>query len=42
MKLDAIIKNYLELERIPYTDLSEIPMQERDQWILADLTKTRK
>jgi hypothetical protein len=42
MKLDGIIKNYLELERIPYTDLSGIPMQERDQWILSDLSKFKK
>lgn len=42
IKLDLIIKNYLELERIPYTDLSLIPMSERDQWVLNDLTKHRK
>lgn len=42
MKLDGIIKNYLELERIPYTDLSSIPMEERDKWVLEDLTKTGK
>jgi hypothetical protein len=42
VKLDGIIKNYLELERIPYTDLSGIPMQERDQWILSDLSKFKK
>jgi hypothetical protein len=42
IKLDGIIKNYLDLERIPYTDLSDIPMRERDQWVLNDLTKTRK
>jgi energy-coupling factor transporter ATP-binding protein EcfA2 len=42
MKLDGIIKNYLELERIPYVDLSGIPMQERDKWVLADLNKSKK
>lgn len=42
IKLDLIIKNYLELERIPYTDLSLIPINERDQWVLNDLTKHRK
>ena len=42
IKLDLIIKNYLELERIPYTDLSLIPINERDQWVLSDLTKHRK
>ena len=42
MKLDGIIKNYLELERIPYTDLSSIPMEERDKWVLEDLTKSKK
>ena len=42
IKLDLIIKNYLELERIPYTDLSSIPIEERDKWVLNDLTKTRK
>ena len=42
IKLDFIIKNYLELERIPYTDLSLIPINERDQWVLNDLTKPRK
>lgn len=42
IKLDLIIKNYLELERIPYVDLSGIPIEERDKWILVDLTKSRK
>ena len=42
IKLDLIIKNYLELERIPYTDLSLIPINERDQWVLNDLTKHLK
>ena len=42
IKLDFIIKNYLELERIPYTDLSLIPINERDQWVLNDLTNHRK
>ena len=42
IKLDLIIKNYLELERIPYVDLSEVPMQERDKWVLADLNKSKK
>jgi hypothetical protein len=42
IKLDLIIKNYLDLERIQYTDLSNIPIRERDQWVLADLTKSSK
>lgn len=42
IKLDLIIKNYLDLERIQYTDLSNIPIRERDQWVLADLTKSTK
>jgi hypothetical protein len=42
IKLDLIIKNYLDLERIQYTDLSNIPIRERDQWVLADLTKSNK
>lgn len=27
IRLDGIIKNYLELECIPYTDLSEVPLE---------------
>jgi energy-coupling factor transporter ATP-binding protein EcfA2 len=42
IKLDLIIKNYLDLERIQYTDLSNIPIRERDQWVLADITKSSK
>lgn len=42
IKIDGIIKNYLELERIPYTDLSEIPIDERDQWVINDLLKVKK
>jgi ABC-type dipeptide/oligopeptide/nickel transport system ATPase component len=42
IKLDLMIKNYLDLERIQYTDLSNIPIRERDQWVLADLTKSSR
>ena len=42
IRLDGIIKNYLELERIPYVDLSKIPIGERDQWVLNDLIKSKK
>jgi energy-coupling factor transporter ATP-binding protein EcfA2 len=42
IKIDGIIKNYLELERIPYTDLSGIPIDERDQWVINDLLKIKK
>ena len=42
VRLDGIIKNYLELERIPYTDLSAVPINERDKWVINDLTKSRK
>jgi hypothetical protein len=38
IRLDSIIKNYLELERIPYIDLSGIPIGERTDWILKDLS----
>lgn len=41
VRLDGIIKNYLELERIPYTDLSQIPMEDRDKWVINDLTKRK-
>lgn len=37
IRLDSIIRNYLELERIPYVDLSVIPIEERTDWILKDL-----
>lgn len=42
IKIDSIIRNYLELEKIPYTDLSEIPLDERDQWVINDLLKVKK
>ena len=42
IKIDGIIKNYLELERISYTDLSGIPIDERDQWVINDLLKIKK
>ena len=42
IKIDGIIRNYLELERIPYTDLSGIPIDERDQWVINDLLKPKK
>jgi ABC-type cobalamin/Fe3+-siderophores transport system ATPase subunit len=42
IKIDNIIRSYLELERIPYTDLSEIPINDRDQWIINDLLKGKK
>jgi energy-coupling factor transporter ATP-binding protein EcfA2 len=42
IKLDLIIKNYLDLERIQYTELTNIPIRERDQWVLADITKSGK
>lgn len=37
IRLDSIIRNYLELEGIPYVDLSVIPIEERTDWILKDL-----
>jgi energy-coupling factor transporter ATP-binding protein EcfA2 len=37
LRLDGIIKNYLELERIPYVDLSKINISERDEWVVNDL-----
>ena len=37
IKLDSIIKNYLELEKIDYVDLSPIPLGERDSYIMKDL-----
>lgn len=37
LKLDGIIRNYLELERIPYTDLSDVDLESRDQWVVKDL-----
>jgi hypothetical protein len=37
IRLDSIIKNYLELERIPYVDLSVIPIEDRTEWVLKDL-----
>jgi hypothetical protein len=37
LRLDGIIKNYLELEKIPYVDLSKIHISERDEWVVNDL-----
>jgi hypothetical protein len=37
IKLDSIIKNYLELEKIPYVDLSQIPIGDRDAYVMKDL-----
>lgn len=42
IKLDNIIKNYLDLECIPYTDLSDIPLDERSDFVLSDLIKSKK
>ena len=41
IKIDGIIRNYLELERIPYTDLSHIPIDERNEWVINDLIKSK-
>lgn len=41
LKLDSIIKNYLDLECIPYTDLSDVPLNERGNYVLNDLIKTK-
>jgi nicotinamide riboside kinase len=38
-RLDSIIKSYFQLENIPFTDLSDIPLNERDQFVLNDLLK---
>ena len=40
LKLDRIIKNYLELERIPHVDLSMVPIDQRTEWVLNDLNVT--
>jgi energy-coupling factor transporter ATP-binding protein EcfA2 len=40
IKLDSIIKNYLDLERIPYVDLSMIPIGDRGDWVIKDLLKS--
>lgn len=37
IKLDSIIKNYLDLERIPYLDLSGIDINDRSDVIISDL-----
>jgi hypothetical protein len=41
LRLDGIIKNYLELEKIPYVDLSKIHISERDEWVVNDLVGTK-
>jgi hypothetical protein len=41
LKLDAIIKNYLDLECIPYVDLSDVPLNERTPYVLSDLIKSK-
>jgi hypothetical protein len=41
IKLDRIIKNYLDLEKIPYTDLSGIDIDDRDKWVIDDLLKPK-
>lgn len=41
LRLDGIIKNYLELEKIPFVDLSSIDIAKRDQWVVNDLLKSR-
>ncbi len=42
MRLDGIIKNYLELECIPYVDLSQVPLSERSSFVIEDLLKSKK
>ena len=42
IKIDVMIRNYLDLENIEYTDLTNIPIDERDQWVINDLLKSRK
>jgi hypothetical protein len=37
IKLDSIIRNYMDLEKIPYIDLSNVPMAERNDWIINDI-----
>jgi hypothetical protein len=36
-KLDSMIKNYLDLEKIPYIDLSDVDINDRSEWIIRDL-----
>lgn len=42
IKIDVMVRNYLDLENIEYTDLTNIPIDERDQWVINDLLKSRK
>jgi len=42
IKLDAIIKNYLELECIQYVDLSSVPLEDRGVYVINDLLKSSK
>jgi hypothetical protein len=42
VKLDRIIKSYLELEKIDYIDLSHIPIESRSRWIMKDLLSSTK
>ena len=42
VKLDRIIKNYLELEMIEHIDLSHIPIESRSEWIMKDLLSSTK
>lgn len=37
-KLDGIIKSYLEMEKIEYVDLSQIPIERRSDYIIKDLS----
>lgn len=37
IKLDSIIRNYLDLERIDYVDLTDIPIDKRSEFIVKDL-----
>ena len=39
LRLDAIIKNYLALECVPHVDLSNVPLNERGNFVLNDLLK---
>ena len=42
IKLDLIIRNYLDLERIDYVDLTNIPIDLRSEWIIKDLLDPTK
>lgn len=42
IRLDGIIKNYLELECIPYVDLSKVSLDERGNYVINDLLKISK